>query len=111
MIKTTIYAIKPEQSVGCTPEKRRKQMLAALEGCIVRSKYRHNHPENMKHNRLSGWENTGTRYRMCTKKERYRTQGEANKMISRIKQHRPGVQLRSYWCGFCNGWHLTHSNG
>lgn len=44
--------------------------------------------------------------RSCFGKKKYRTLGYAENRAGLIgKEH--GIKLRVYWCGICNGFHLT----
>lgn len=93
---------------------RRVAMLAALEGCHVKfpSQTKGKHPRRFKPVVCSelGRGNYGFKeFRMCNRKNRYRSQGDAADKINRIRQCRPDERLRSYLCPYCNGWHLTHS--
>lgn len=45
-------------------------------------------------------------YWACKRKGRYRNQSDAQK-ASRKMTLRYGVQMYSYFCKFCQGWHLT----
>lgn len=42
----------------------------------------------------------------CVRKARYRTEQFAREIADRCKAER-GVELRTYWCGACGGYHLT----
>lgn len=60
--------------------------------------------------RISKWR---ARQATCTKKRRYRSEGDALAGISRLLRKRD-VTLRAYECPFCStekapGWHLTSS--
>lgn len=46
------------------------------------------------------------KYRMCERKERYRSQSEAYRKANAIFQKR-GTKLHCYYCGLCHGYHLT----
>ena len=50
------------------------------------------------------------RYFSCEKKQRYRTQHVAREAANRAFAAR-GVRLRTYYCQYCNGYHLTKKNG
>jgi len=49
---------------------------------------------------------TRTQYRMCERKQRYRSESEATKV-----GRRRGVRLRVYCCPLCDGYHLTKDVG
>jgi len=94
---------------------RRLKMMAVLDGCRVstKGKAKGNHPRRIKPIGCSelGSGNHGFReYRMCRRKDRYRSQGEANAKIGIIRNVRPEENLRAYYCPYCEGWHLTNDN-
>jgi hypothetical protein len=45
--------------------------------------------------------------RSCHRKERHWTQADAEVTRAKCEAKRPGTRLRSYFCDFCLGWHLT----
>lgn len=45
-------------------------------------------------------------YRSCTRKSRYKTNQEAQK-AARKMSFMYGTEMRSYYCRFCEGYHLT----
>jgi hypothetical protein len=45
-------------------------------------------------------------HRACLGKNRYTTEDFASKLAKRIHDER-GTDLRPYYCGMCQGWHLT----
>ena len=47
-----------------------------------------------------------SRYRECEAKKRYADEHRANREADRCMRAR-GDKLSSYYCGFCEGWHLT----
>jgi hypothetical protein len=48
--------------------------------------------------------------RTCTSKIRYRSEGDALRAIRGINRKRDAGELYSYWCPYCDGYHLTHHN-
>jgi hypothetical protein len=42
------------------------------------------------------------------RKLRWPTEYDADRAIEQAMEARPDTQLRSYWCTWCDGWHLTH---
>lgn len=50
--------------------------------------------------------NGKVQYRMCKSKVRYPTEARATIMANKIGKKR-NVVLRSYYCEYCNGYHLT----
>ena len=42
----------------------------------------------------------------CRSKRRYRTYEFAEKVRAKCEADR-GAKLRTYWCAYCNGWHIT----
>lgn len=93
---------------------RRLAMMEALEGCHVKfpSRKKGKHPRCFKPAACSelGKGNYGFKeFRMCARKDRYRSQGDAADKINKIHHYRPDEKLRVYLCPYCNGWHLTHS--
>lgn len=93
---------------------RRVAMMEALEGCHVKfpSQAKGKHPRRFKPAVCAelGKGNYGFKeFRMCVRKDRYRSQGDAADKINKIRHYRPDEQLRAYLCPYCDGWHLTHS--
>lgn len=43
------------------------------------------------------------KWRMCEKKERFKTRWDAQKRAKRLG-------FRAYECPYCKGWHLTNDN-
>ena len=92
---------------------RRQAMMNALAGCHVKfpTRAKGNHPHRYKPAIGSelGRGNYGFKeFRMCNRKDRYRSQGDAADKINKIRHYRPDEKLRAYLCPYCNGWHLTH---
>jgi len=46
------------------------------------------------------------KYFSCSRKVRYATQSEATRQARKAEKER-GVEIRVYFCNFCNGYHLT----
>ena len=108
MIKKGNYIFQ-SSGKSYTSRQRREEMLETLAGCTIRKKKNHPFRFRKMSTFISGeWKNRGNHYKMCLKKDRYRSESEANAMISRIHRYRPEAKLRSYYCSYCNGWHLTH---
>ncbi len=53
---------------------------------------------------------TRAEWRKCGRKKRYRDEHTANQYRKRYEQMR-GKKLDYYWCGCCNGFHLTSNVG
>lgn len=49
-------------------------------------------------------------WRQCKRKNRYRDEHTANYYKRKYEQER-GKKLDYYWCGYCNGFHLTSVEG
>lgn len=99
---------------GIVAEDCHERMMKTLEGChvrIARKTNRGNHPERAKKVVCAGLgagEYGFREYRMCRRKDRYRSQGDAADKINRIHVCRSEAKLKTYFCPYCEGWHLTH---
>lgn len=52
------------------------------------------------------WRERRRRRRMCFNKEEYHSEDMAESVARRVQRER-NVELRSYRCPICRGWHLT----
>lgn len=43
----------------------------------------------------------------CLKKSRYSTQAKANRYMAKAQAERPEPKLRTYYCKWCAGFHIT----
>lgn len=43
----------------------------------------------------------------CLRKSSYRTEAKANTYKAKAEAARPDTKLRVYYCGLCQGYHLT----
>lgn len=69
---------------------------------------RKKHNKYSEHSKTSHWTRNprGSRASDCTKKGRYPTHRVAQERIQRYRDKK-GVELTTYHCHVCQGWHLT----